>query len=563
MPCLAGKVPLPARDRVMSIVPSRCHAFALLLVSICSAEAVELIRGPYLQTGTPTSVIVRWRTDEPTESIVLYGPEADDLHQITGALEPTTEHVVEVSGLDPATKYFYSVGHFFRTLASGPDHFFVTHPAPGVSKPTRIWVIGDCGTFNTGAGNQVGVRDAYYRYAGSRYTDVWLALGDNAYYRGTDAEYQANFFNVYPAILRQTVLWSTLGNHETYSPLQGVQLPYFNMFSFPTGGEAGGVGSGTEKYYSFDYANIHFVCLDSELSNRTADGPMLRWLKADLEANTRDWLIAFWHSPPYSKGSHDSDNLFDNFGNMTEMRANAVRLLESHGVDLVLSGHSHIYERSYLLNGHYGPSNTLEPTMIKDAGSGRPDDTGAYRKAGAGPAANQGAVYVVAGSSGWATSRTGFHPVMYFDELETGSLVLDVDGNRLEAKFLRETGAIDDYFTVLKGSAPEQLRIATFAIRDGETVVQWKSVPGEGYHVERTTNLQSPEWVPVTSRIIASGATTSWTGPVPPGGNQSFYRVVHLPPPPQPLLRTMRKRSESGAQPTRTTRHELKRRARR
>jgi 3',5'-cyclic AMP phosphodiesterase CpdA len=94
---------------------------------------------------------------------------------------------------------------------------------------------------------------------------------------------------------------------------------------------------------------------------------MLTWLKADLEANSRDWLIAFWHSPPYTKGSHDSDNLFDNLGNMTEMRENAVRVLESYGVDLVMCGHSHIYERSYLINGHYGFSDSLEPEMIKDA----------------------------------------------------------------------------------------------------------------------------------------------------------------------------------------------------
>ena len=90
---------------------------------------------------------------------------------------------------------------------------------------------------------------------------------------------------------------------------------------------------------------------------------------------------------------------------MTEMRANAVQLLEAHGVDLVLSGHSHIYERSYLLDGHYGTSNTLIPSMLKDAGSGRPDGTGAYLNPDTGPAARQGAVYVVAGNAGWATFR--------------------------------------------------------------------------------------------------------------------------------------------------------------
>ncbi len=54
------------------------------------------------------------------------------------------------------------------------------------------------------------------------------------------------------------------------------------------------------------------------------------------------------------------------------MRANALPILEANGVDLVLNGHSHSYERSKLIGGHYGSSWTLTPAMIKDGGSGRP-----------------------------------------------------------------------------------------------------------------------------------------------------------------------------------------------
>lgn len=509
-------------------------ALAALLVCSASAFALDLTRGPYLQTATPTGIIIRWRTDEPTESLVHYGTAPTNLHSIAGDLETTTEHIVEIGGLKPNTRYYYSVGDLEFELAWGPDCYFFTHPAPGTSKPTRIWVIGDCGTFNTGAGFQAEVRDAYYHFAGSRHTDVWLALGDNAYYVGSDADYQANFFDVYPKLLRNCALWSTIGNHETYSPVEGVQLPYFNMFSFPIYGEAGGVASGTEKYYSFDYGNIHFVCLDSELSNRGLDGAMLTWLKADLEANASDWIIAFWHSPPYSKGSHDSDNLFDNFGNMAEMRANAVKVLESYGVDLVLSGHSHIYERSHLVNGHYGFSDSLTPNMIKDAGSGRPGDTGAYIKPNSGATANEGAVYVVAGCSGWATSRTGHHPIMYFDELEVGSMVIDIKGNRLDAKFLRETGAIDDHFTIFKGVAPESLRICAFDVKNGNVTVRWKSVAGETYRVQQCTTIDAPAWIDASGVIAATGATSTWTGTVAAADTQRFYRVVQLAQAPEP-----------------------------
>jgi hypothetical protein len=99
-------------------------------------------------------------------------------------------------------------------------------------------------------------------------------LGDNAYDTGTDAEYQAAVFSMYPSILRQSVLWSAIGNHDTaQSTNPSLSIPYFQIFNLPTNGEAGGVASGTEKYYSFDYANIHFICLDSMTSVAAAREP--------------------------------------------------------------------------------------------------------------------------------------------------------------------------------------------------------------------------------------------------------------------------------------------------
>jgi 3',5'-cyclic AMP phosphodiesterase CpdA len=64
---------------------------------------------------------------------------------------------------------------------------------------------------------------------------------------------------------------------------------------------------------------------------------MLSWLEADLANTLQPWIIAFWHHPPYSRGSHDSDFEIE----LLEMRENALPLLEAGGVDLVLCGHSH------------------------------------------------------------------------------------------------------------------------------------------------------------------------------------------------------------------------------
>ncbi len=406
-------------------------------------------RGPYLQLGTPTSTTVRWRTSSAGDSCVRSGAAPGSLTSSTCSGASTTEHVINVAGLTPDTRYYYSVGTSTTVLAGNtPDHFFVTSPATGTSKPVRIWALGDSGTANA---NAVAVRDAYLGYTGSTATDLWLMLGDNAYTSGTDAEYQAAVFDTYAATLRNSVLWPTLGNHDGISADSASQSgPYYDSFTLPAAAQAGGVASGTEAYYSFDYGDIHFICLESYETDRSAGGPMMTWLAADLADTTANWIIAFFHHPPYSKGSHDSDTETE----LIEMRENALPLLEDGGVDLVLSGHSHSYERSFLLDGHYDVSGTLTSAMKLDPGSGREDDTGAYTKTDGGPVAHEGAVYVVAGSSGQTSAAALNHPAMFISMVALGSMVIDVDGPRLDAQFLDDAGVTRDYFTIEKTPPP-------------------------------------------------------------------------------------------------------------
>lgn len=494
-----------------------------ILVTAQGAEPPGVVRGPYLQSMTTNSVIVRWRTSTPVQSKVYYSTNPQQLTSVEIEGTPKTEHTVTLNGLQPSTRYHYAIGDGVDVISGGPDHSFVTFPA--TPKPTRLWAIGDSGSATPQAR---AVYNQYRAFAGNRYTDVWLMLGDNAYGSGTDSEYQRAVFEMYPELLRQTAVWSTMGNHETYSDDPNGQHAYFNIFNFPTAGQAGGVPSGTEHYYSFDYGNIHVICLDSEESARNLGGPMLNWLEQDLAANTRDWTIVMWHSPPYTKGSHDSDNTFDSAGRMQDMRANVVPILESYGVDLVLCGHSHNYERSFLMEGHYGFSDSLTPAMIVDSGSGRVDETGAYVKPASGAGANRGTVYIVAGSSGWATFVTGRHPIMHTALLEMGSLVLDIDGGRLDAKFLRETGTIDDYFTILKTPGAEPLRVFRFTASSGNVEIEWHSVAGRQYRVERTYSLENPNWVSVGSDVQATSATTSWEGVVNSPNGRVFMRVRHI-----------------------------------
>jgi len=409
-----------------------------------------LSRGPYLQLATPTSMVVRWRTEKPSAGVVMYGPHAGALTNQASAPGLMTDHVVRIDGLQPGTRYHYAVGSSSGKLAAGPDDSlrFTTPPPAGHSQQTRIWVVGDAGTQGS---RQKAVRDAFYKFNRDNPVDLWLMLGNNAFEAGTDEEYQRAVFSMYGDLMKRSAVWPTLGDLDGRSADSSTQSGvYYDVFSLPTRGEAGGAISGTEAYYSFDHANIHFICLNSHDSDRSPEGMMAAWLKADLAATRQDWIIAYWHHPPYTKGSRDSDEAKESGGRMGEMRRNILPILEAGGADLVLSGHSNSYERSFPLLGHYGDSGTLSGEMVKTRGDGRIDGGGAYRRPAASSRGGQGTVYVVAGSSGQAGGGKLNHPAMFISLAELGSMIIDVNGLRLDAAFLDHKREIRDYFTLTR-----------------------------------------------------------------------------------------------------------------
>lgn len=426
----------------------------------------NLIREPYLSLATDTSQTICWRSDVTSDSRVQYG-----LVQGTLNLGPAvdaaivTDHCVDVTGLTPNTQYWYNVGSTTAVQGGGTvDHYFWTHPVPGTDTPFTFWAVGDGGN---GTPDQITVMNAMLAEAGVGGPDVAVYLGDIAYNSGTDAEFTNNYFGPYNPVLRNTVVWPTLGNHEGASTTSGECSPlpctapstgpYYDSFVLPAGGEAGGVASGTEGYYSFDYGNVHFISLNSHNVSRSPTGPMATWLEADLASTTRQWIVAFWHHPPYSKGTHNSDTE----GQLVDMRENLLPILETGGVDLVLSGHSHTYERSYLIDGTYTTPTpnfaTLEANgNIIDDGNGQLTGDGAYLKS-PGPNANEGAVYVVAGHGGQPVGGAINHPVMVFAENVKGSCLIDVDANSLTLRNVRISGVVSDNFTIQKGDLPPRV----------------------------------------------------------------------------------------------------------
>ena len=491
-------------------------SFDLQLIGVPAGLPLALARGPYLQVGTPTGGIVRWRTDNASDAVVFYGTDPTNLNGIALQSTLTNEHVVQLNGLLPGTKYFYAIGSSSRTLAGGPDYWFATSPTPGTAKPTRLWVLGDPGTAGNGSpARQISTRDAFYNFAATNGpADLWLMLGDNAYDTGTDNEYQRAVFDMYPTTLRNLFLWPAIGNHETGQSTTASTFPYLDIFTLPQNGEAGGVASGTEKYYSFDYANIHFVCLDSMTSGRSGTSPMAQWLQSDLAATAQEWIIVYFHHPPYTKGNHDSDVESD----LVQIRQNILPILEAGGVDLVLGGHSHAWERSYLLDGHYGLSSTLVGPMKIDGGDGRVDGSGAYRKNSEG----RGVVYNVAGSTGQATGGSLNHPAHFLSLNELGTLVIDVNSNRLDALFLNSSGVVRDRYAIVKPPPAPPANLIARAVTETSIALAWLDLSGDelGFVVERSfdgTNFtQLITLAANTTNLLDTGLLTDVT---------YFYRV--------------------------------------
>jgi hypothetical protein len=226
-----------------------------------------------------------------------------------------------LEGLRPSTLYCYEVRQGGVTLARAA---LQTAPAPGGAQPVRFVVFGDSGG---GSSDQLAVRDQL----GTVPFDFMLHTGDVAYNHGTRGELGARFFDVYAGLLERAPAFPSSGNHDYESE---DAAPFREAFHLPDNGGP----EGRERWYSFDWGDVHFVALDTE---RIGPG-QAAWLDQDLARNTRPWVVVYGHKPPYSSGTHGGDEDFQRV---------FLPILERHRVPLVLSGHDHDYERTRTLGG--------------------------------------------------------------------------------------------------------------------------------------------------------------------------------------------------------------------
>ncbi len=153
-----------------------------------------------------------------------------------------------------------------------------------------------------------------------------IHTGDVAYQSGTFEEIQKNVLDIYGELFSQTKFYPTLGNHD-YRTNNG--NPLIETFNPP----------GKERYYRFNFNDTLFISLDTNDSLDQNSDKMIDWLDTTLstEFAKYQWVIIYFHHPPYSTGKHGSD---------MRVQKKLVPVFEKHEVDIVFSGHEHNYQRS-------------------------------------------------------------------------------------------------------------------------------------------------------------------------------------------------------------------------
>lgn len=343
------------------------------------AKGSTLRRHPYLQSMTQTSSIVAWTSIGGSATKVRIAaspsgpwqeyPAASELFPTsrTYATVDYTAHAAAITGLEPDRAYCYEVWLDGAAVATGLE---LQTAWSGAERAVRVLAFGDSGNNSP---EQHALRDGFMQQE----FDVFLHLGDMAYGDGTFVEFEERVFGVYRDFMHRVPSFPTIGNHEYGSPKAQPYLDVYYLFEQALRAED------QERYYSFDYGNVHFVSLDSNgemLTPITLDfddqmtDDMIDWLAADLEKSHADWKIAFFHHPPFS--------LYEGRGDNVQVINLIMPALERGGVDLVLVGHDHHYVRSLPVRGECkvpGGKRSIPYIVVGSGGAGltpavNPDD---------------------------------------------------------------------------------------------------------------------------------------------------------------------------------------------
>ena len=287
------------------------------------------VKGPYLMYTSATSVAVMWETTGAAASTVEYGLTETLGDSATGTEKGPADgdtgavHEVTVAGLTPGAVYFYRAGD---AAAWSGVHQFRT--APPLGTPFRFTAISDTQSHPEIHARLIAPMGAW----GSAFV---LHAGDEIGDGTSAAAWQTEFYDVIRPLAHRAPYFIGVGNHEKDSPL------YYRFVSYPTT---------QESYYTFTWGDVFFIAIDSIKYIFGTLDPQHEWIGVQLRtaaAKGAKWRVAVFHEPDYS----------ESWGNCTydgnpAIRSALVPMLEKGGVNLIINGHTHEYERG-LLNGVY------------------------------------------------------------------------------------------------------------------------------------------------------------------------------------------------------------------
>lgn len=297
-------------------------SISFFIMSVLSAHAESGITfGPYVQRVTQQSATVLLRTDAEEQLTLHYRQIGKKWRRRTDSTD-TTIHRHRIGGAARASYEYY--------FSRGADRITQTYTVTTqqqVSKkdPLRIAVFGDSGGFTTDQ-LRVATQIQFWK------PDLMLHTGDMAYNSGTYDEFVTTVFKPYQPLFAEVPMYGSIGNHDYTTEQAG---PYKEVWELPT------TNSGTEDYYSFDNDIVHMVSLNTNL-DFTEGSAMYAWLQQDLEQSKAPWKIVFFHHPVFSSALH---------GSTAGMAESLAPLFSAHGVQLVLNGHDHNYERNQEVDG--------------------------------------------------------------------------------------------------------------------------------------------------------------------------------------------------------------------
>jgi acid phosphatase type 7 len=286
------------------------------------SRASGIDRYPYLQSVTAHSAVIALTLHEAGAGprLTFIDPPNGRAWEVETLVDPADatglQRIARLASLQPDTIYCYQLDGWAQPVS------FRTPPRTGEGRSVRFAAFGDSGG---------GSRDLVRERLEAVPVDLLLHTGDIAYQSGTLAEFEERFFDTYAELLTRVPIFPASGNHDN---IDDAGATYRQVFVLPQNGAP----SGVERWYSFDWGDVHFVALDTERvgTEQTA------WLERDLARNSLPWRVAYLHRPPYSSGTH---------GSSQSVREAFAPLFERFGVQLVLAGHDHDYERTVPLGG--------------------------------------------------------------------------------------------------------------------------------------------------------------------------------------------------------------------